>query len=503
MSSKVNLTANRIQSSSTLLSSRTINLFIAVFSSFVTIAIYRKVSDRSASWAIGFVLVLVFISLFVLVKKKKYFLYSSLFIGLSIQTNIFLWKPTPLFYPHGTGPDTAPQLFAFDLPLVLLFFYVISHKNKFEYDNFRNSDLAAGFLILFSLLSFVNSRYPILSFTGLLVMIRMPIIYYCLSRSIKNENDLKHIFNVVIFCVFVQSILGILQTIFGSIDWLYILSQRIEQVKVTDYGVLTINRASGTIGWTTEFAQYLGLLSPMALAYFLYNKRKSTSLISGLVYIFALIALIASLSRIEWVNIIGVLFLMLIFGLYKKQLKTYSFRVRTLIIFLVVVIISVIFAKQIILRATSRDFGSAFARIPMSKVAFQMIIHNPILGVGLNNYAERMYEYGLGRLLPGQTYGVHNAFLALCGEIGIAGLLSLLYLWILTYRKMIYIFRKARYPLWNYSAGLICGLTAFIIHANLEQSFHAHAQLNGIMWSLFGIVAGYKIIIDKQIKADN
>ena len=161
------------------------------------------------------------------------------------------------------------------------------------------------------------------------------------------------------------------------------------------------------------------------------------------------------------------------------------------------------FSNRIISRLAMSDYGSAYARIPMAKVALNMIIHNPVIGVGLNNYTEVMYQYGLGKLLPGQTCGVHNAFLFMCAEIGIIGLIIFLYLWFIAYKRLLFCYKNSSAYIWKTSASLLCGFTALFIHANVEQSFYYHVQLNAMLWSFFGLAAAIKVItINRQLSND-
>jgi O-antigen ligase len=331
-------------------------------------------------------------------------------------------------------------------------------------------------------------------------MLRMPLIYYCLSRGITSEKEVRFAVWVLIFSVFIQSALSIAQTFGGSFSWLQRLVEMDEQVSLHQIGTSVYGRAYGTIGYTTVFAQYLGMISPLALAFFVFKKVKWEYFVSGLVYILAIVAMILSLSRAEWGNLIVVFILILLMGIRKKIFQDRTVKLRVLTVFLGAVLIGLIFSPRLIARLSSEDYSSALERIPMAKVALSMIVHNPILGVGLNNYAENMYSYGMGRLLPGQVYGVHNSFLFLAAEIGIFGLLAILYLWIISYRRLIFCFKNGEPFIWIISAGLICGLTALFIHSNVEQGFHVHQQLNGMLWSFFGIAAALKVITVDKIK---
>lgn len=469
----------------------------------VAVFIFFQFLNKEIRWPIGFLISAGLVTSFIVVKNKKLFLIALLLFGFSIQTSIFLWTPSTTFYMHGSGPSAAPELYAFDLPLLFLFLFLFTRRDKNKSVEFIKSDVASLLLIFFCVLSFISSEYRIFSFTGMLVMIRMPVIYYCLSRGITSEKDVKFVSAMLIFCVFIQSVLGIAQAFWGSFGWLYRLIERSEQVYMINLGRFTFGRPYGTIGYTTVYAQYLGLLSPLALASFLFEKVKWKQLILGFVYFLAVGALILSLSRAEWINLVIVFILILFMSIWKKQFQDRSVKYKFLIILFSVVLVGLIFSDRIVSRITMPDFGSAYSRIPMLKVALNMLIHNPVLGVGLNTYTESMYSYGLAHLLPGYSYGVHNAFMYLAAETGIFGLIALLYLWVITYKRLIFCFRNGESYIWIISVGLICGFTAFFIHSSVEQGFHVHQQLNGMMWSFFGIGAAMKIITVSKIEGKN
>ena len=81
---------------------------IVILLSCVAVFIFFQLLNKEIRWPIGFLVVVGFVTAFVIIENKKLFLIASLFLGFSIRTSIFLWPPTSTFYLHGNGPGTAP-----------------------------------------------------------------------------------------------------------------------------------------------------------------------------------------------------------------------------------------------------------------------------------------------------------------------------------------------------------------------------------------------------------
>lgn len=434
-------------------------------------------------------------TLFAIIDNKKYFLFALLIIGFFIRTDIYLFQPFFLFSKHTFGPQTV-MIYAFDLPLILLSLFLIMQirRKPYQYKQLYKSDIAAILFMIFCVFSFKNSIYPVLTFYGILVMLRMPIIYFCFSRGIENEQDIRFIIKIFMFCMLTQSLIGIAQYFFESLGWLNVLAESKVQSYKMIMGDYTPNRAFGTFSWTTVFAQYLAMLVPLSLAFFVFTTHKKQQLVSGFVYFITIVALLLSFARAAWISISLVFILMFLLSLCKLKTRNLFIKWRFCTIFIIVISLVLINSNIILERIKGKDFGSSYNRVLMNKVAFNIIFHRPIFGIGLNNYTEIMDHYGIQRLIPGQTGGVHNAFLYVAAEIGTVGLFTLLYLWIITFKRLISCFNKENDYIWITSAGLICSFLALFIHSNVEPGFHVHHQLNAMLWSFFGFAGALKII---------
>jgi O-antigen ligase len=286
-----------------------------------------------------------------------------------------------------------------------------------------------------------------------------------------------------------------MQTAFGSFGWLNSLVERTNQITYVQAGKLELGRATGTIGYTTVLAQYLGMLAPLALSICLIDTRKGLRLLSGFAWGLAAIAIILSMSRAEWLNLVIVFFLIVGVLVFRKtRIRSGSVGLKLLAIVLGIGFITAVFYSSISGRLTSPDENSAYSRIPMSMVALKMISANPVFGVGLHNYTQVMHHYGLSILLPGWEFGVHNSFLYMAAEIGVLGSVVVLYLWLSTLGTLFCCLKRSNNEIFAVCLGLICGLIALFIHSNVEEGFHVHQVLGCMLWGFFGLAAAFKVL---------
>jgi putative inorganic carbon (hco3(-)) transporter len=449
-------------------------------------------------WPLGLVALVGFMTMFAAATDKTRFLFVSFLLSVTLRTTVNLWVPTaPRFIVGSATTTTAIELFAWDPPLILLFFWVASSAHKNRIRTFRVSDVLAFGFILWAAVSIVGSPDPRLGLARLPVVGRMILIYYCAGRGITSRNRLSTVVATINVCLLLQGGLAIAQTTFGSFVWLGPLVERPDQVSTVVVGAGEFGRATGTIGYTTTFAQYMGMLSPLALSMLLFERSKGTWFFYGAGYALGTIATLLSLSRAEVMNLMIVAAGVVVLAWYKRYL--FERRViRTLVLIAAFALASVMpFRQAIIGRFVLPDEDSAASRIPMARVALRVIQANPLFGVGLHNYTQVMREYGLDRLFSGVEFPVHNTFLYIAAEIGILGLASLLSLWAVTYKRLFGSLRGGDELRWHVAAGVILGLTALFVHSQVEVGFHADQVLAAMLWFYFGL-AGALIAMERR-----
>jgi O-antigen ligase len=124
-------------------------------------------------------------------------------------------------------------------------------------------------------------------------------------------------------------------------------------------------------------------------------------------------------------------------------------------------------------RGLSRtEYETAYGRLPLIKVAFNLIRHRPLLGTGLNNYVQtaRQYDYTPQQLTSSWNSPAHNLFLFIAGELGLLGLACFL-AFLLSILTALYPALRSPEPLLLCAgAGIFFGILAFCGHAQVDYS---------------------------------
>ena len=112
-------------------------------------------------------------------------------------------------------------------------------------------------------------------------------------------------------------------------------------------------------------------------------------------------------------------------------------------------------------RLFAEDYGAAYSRIPMMKVAITMIKDHSFLGIGLNNYTKEAHNYAPYYSFEA-NYPVHNIFLLISAETGILSGLCFLIFIILVIKKCLKKLRNIQFPENFLFLGFVSGFIGFI-----------------------------------------
>jgi O-antigen ligase len=215
-----------------------------------------------------------------------------------------------------------------------------------------------------------------------------------------------------------QAAIAIAQYVAGSSFGLYAHFE-----EDTAIGLLT--RSGGTLN-PTVLSEYIGIIAPLVLANAFMARRRWISVALMALFCVAASASVLTLSRG------GLLNLLLTTGIVVTAVSLHpdtSRQRKTLLVgatLLFAVALAGFFSRQAMARVSdfAADLDGEGSRLPQLKQALEMIVHNPLFGVGLGDYVETMGQHG-----PKLPYPVHNKFLLVTAETGIPGGLLYLALW--------------------------------------------------------------------------
>lgn len=287
---------------------------------------------------------------------------------------------------------------------------------------------------------------------GLLHMLRNLLMVVIISSAIKTRADVIWVLVAILVTLFIQSILVSLSYSTGKLyNFSILLGQAIEAQKYTG-SEGEIVRASGTLGVANQQASFHALYT-ILLVGFLAVKNSFFRNAALIVILFSCLAMIMTFSRTSWISSLLAGTVMFIIFLKHNKISSQGW-----LISICAVIVGVIglayMSSQIIDRLTRGDNGATDSRVRMVELATDLFKHNPIIGVGANEYVEAglsLYPPGykstewtalggqpivppLGRvelatyITPGEKpiivpLSVHNKYLLTLAELGIVGLI--------------------------------------------------------------------------------
>jgi O-antigen ligase len=227
---------------------------------------------------------------------------------------------------------------------------------------------------------------------------------------------------------------------------------------------LGLARVGGTVGSPNGCAGYITMLLAPALSVLFSKYRQSLKLLAVLAFFMGGFALVLTFSRGGWLA--SFISVTLLLGFAARKI-----RIPRWILFSAVaaiLIAGIAFKGAISDRLTNSDRGAAESRIPLMHTALEMIADNPILGVGVNNYPVRMQEYATPDVK--WLYAVHNKYLLDWAEMGIGGLVALVWFLIVVVRRGFQSWKAAD----PYLSPIAVGLTAAMIGTMLHMMFELY-----------------------------
>ena len=319
----------------------------------------------------------------------------------------------------------VPTIFFQDVVVLLvIFFWLIG--SSFEgivgrlSHLFKRKEVQMSLLFVFALfLATLSSVRFVPSICAWLRMFLYFILFLYILSEIPVEEYFFKILDIISGTVLLLSILGILQfltdgsvfdnyLIFGEQPYSYsspdiVRESFLGKSVVPSYGLF---RHPNTFG---------GFLSIFLLWLFSFLQRKKSYLIS---FLFGTIALVFTLSYLSWlVFILGLVSHLFIQKRPKSILKKkYTLiLITTLVCFLATLLPTMLSANKF-------ESPSIHRRIGLAKSSISVFKENPLFGIGFNNISAVKDKYNFESSDVRFTQPVHNIFLLLLSEGGIASL---------------------------------------------------------------------------------
>jgi O-antigen ligase len=274
-----------------------------------------------------------------------------------------------------------------------------------------------------------------------------------------------------------------MMTIGLLIESLIMLAQRYAHLELDIGGISTrelvrpgeVSRISGTVGSPNAAGSYVALMLVPTFVLLVTPVARVVKVLVSVTMPLAVTALILTFSRGGWLSLIVSLVALLALAARRGRIRARA----PVIAALVIVSMGVIFHGVIGTRLNGNDRGAAQSRVPLMRLAREMIEQQPLLGVGANNFALRIRDFAGPEFSRDWLYTVHNKYLLVWAEAGIGALAAFLWFLGATLRRGFRASRSDDPLLSPFAAGLTAAVVGQMSDM-LVEPYHSRPEIQGL-----------------------
>jgi O-antigen ligase len=309
------------------------------------------------------------------------------------------------------------------------------------------------------------------------------VLFLYTASQIRERSELRLVLSALMGVVALQGVIGLVQHFTGSTLGLEFFGSGKNLGMAA--GLDTLTRVGGTLGHPNSLALFCDLLLPLGFSLLFCPMNGWVRWLLAAAVGLGASALVVSLSRGGGsATALAVVILALIHWSRVVGLTRAGLAIAVIITAGVAIVLGT--PNPIRTRILEHDYGSAVGRVSHVQVAVRMIRDHPFFGHGMNNYVEaaRAYDTTPEHIVSLWNAPVHNQFLFVAAETGLIGLAAMLALLL----KIMWSLRSAiRSPdplLACTGLGLLLGLVAFMVHAQVDYS---HWPRFYTLWLVLGL----------------
>lgn len=390
-----------------------------------------------------------------------------------------------LYYNQKLGGDYRIAMSLLDITLLglwLKYLFTVPREQRRPLEPRALKWFMVG-LFLLALLSTNFAKEANRTLFEVIRLFRMMMLVWIVAKNVNDIASLKRMVAVLFVMTIMESFLGFAQKLSGGQLGIALLGEPdavlSQELNTGDTAI----RPGGTFGHANQFARFLGLVLPLALAIAIAAQNKKYRLLASATLVIGGGALVATLSRAAWIGV--TLGNGLVFGI---MIMHPALRARALqslkLIALLIVPFVLINLNTFIARFTSSDEGSFATREPMARIAMKIIEDHP-WGTGYGNYRLWLPRYGDPAVPFTFQAKVHNMYLLIAAELGVVSLIVFLGLLAVVFGYSVYLARRAAPDSGMIAAGVAGGLLAFMIHCLVDYEEIGRIP---ILWLNVGLV---------------
>ena len=325
------------------------------------------------------------------------------------------------------------------------------------------------------------------------------LAFFAMLTFIEDIKMIRRFVYIILLVTSIVSIYGALQHIFPGLDIV-----RPEGRKVVQWTAEGGVASSGFFNHHMTYGGFLLLIFSLGFSLSLSKIKGQEAGLATLFYVLSTVliffGLLSSMTRNAW---LGAAFAAIFIVILKVKRKIIAFSLIGSI-FLFVIAYCLLPAAYSLNSPLLNRFKSIFdisknvERLYIWKSAADMIMENPITGVGMNNYtaAIKSYrdKYGYD-FSAGSDAHAHNNILTQAAEHGVLGLAAFLWIWIIFFREGIRMHRDLKFKLNTQHSALstpiVLGGLGAIAGFHLAGMFEANfgdAEVAAMVWFIMGLV---------------
>lgn len=336
----------------------------------------------------------------------------------------------------------------------------------------RGSLPLAAYVAL-SAISVFAAGDPTLAGFGLAVLVQSFLVYLYIATHVRTPDDVRFLVTILVLALLLESVVLL------AMRWGYSIPFAAAPTAEPGAAAFT-GRSGGTVGSPNTAAAFLaGSLAP-ALALLLAPVRTTLRWLAAGAVAFGSIGLVLTGSRGGWMSLGLSAAVFAAVALRRGWVRPSHLLVGTVGLTLVL-LPWLPLASQ---RVTMGDGGSARSRVPLNRLALQVINEQPLTGVGVNNVGKEMGRAAGPEYSEEWIYTVHNKYLLVTAEAGVGALAAFVWFLSSTVRRG----RRAsmsRHPLVApVAAGLTAAILGQLVHMTVEI-FQSRPQVQ-LLWAAAG-----------------
>ncbi len=357
-----------------------------------------KTAELPSRWITLVFLVLLFLLVVLLYGNVRKALLALILFDIPFQLDINIGYRDEF---AGFGAASGWNLSITSIALVALYTLWFLEDRGTRYNDSRENNLAYSIMPLavyigFCLLSIIVARNTELSLFKNFMLLQQFLLFVYIIGTVKSREDIKFILGLLFIGMVLEGTIFILLLHIGHTIKFAGLTARV------DNGL----RIGGTIGGPNGAGGYFSLLLVLALSMLISNVSKYYKWLGLLAFCLGTVAIILTFSRGGFLAFVLSSTIFIFISWYRgwRPLRV------PIVIVIVTMFVALFFHEALIGRIFGDDSGAAYSRIPLMKLAFHIIVANPLLGVGLNNFTFIMKDYITGDLRGMWLHAVHNKY---------------------------------------------------------------------------------------------